>query len=205
VIVRRPRWQTGKELAAAQQAPDAPSDVVDHKSPRTFRIAAAPGIRPAELDESARARGDVEAFVLGSGQPPEVLRLSRRKRATAEQRPGPVFQVFQAPAQTSAAAQAVEATPPGRLGAQVRVLTEKLAALDAVFDEIRRAQALHVQDDSFDAVWYGLSRAADELRGQMQLLGAAGPDGRGGLRTEPERARPQRARRREAALGRRQR
>jgi hypothetical protein len=172
ITLRRTRVSAKREFTPAFRFADALPGKADHKSPRIFRIAASSGIDPRDADVPAKAStktiAKADTTVLSPAFAQEALPPSRRKEAAANRRPGPVLQVFIAPAQQNAVTPSPEMLHESCPSTQLAVLVEKLARIDALLDEINRAQDFQVQIESSQEVWYGLSNAADRIDIQIQ-------------------------------------
>jgi hypothetical protein len=140
---------------ATNPATDSAADSAITKSPRVFRIEAAPApdtLAPDSLVLQAASNGHDGAA---------HQRLSGPRRAASDKRPGPVLHVVHAlPPRHEPPAQ------PLRLDA----LSILLARVDPVLTEIKRAQAFQFVDDSLGGEWQRLARVADGIRLTLNMM-----------------------------------
>lgn len=152
VVVKRARLRVPVLPAQAAQEAGAPEGGAEAKGPRIFRVESQAGVQAADAADATAA----STLPLPAAGVPAT---SRRQRASAAQRrPGPVLQVFQAPAQPPAATH----------GGESADLRQALAEVEAVFDAIRRARAFQLRDVECEAAWRDLSAAADQVQRQMR-------------------------------------
>jgi hypothetical protein len=155
VIVRRARLAVDAGTAAASDdtRPATQPQPVD-KSPRVFRVDAAPSPKPPDLPALDLVPPALTGQAVAAG--------ARPRRTAAHKRPGPVLHVVH--------------TLPARRP-EVEAPATDLAALAAALDrvglvlaDIGRAQSFRVIDDHRSASWQQLSLQADAIRAELGSL-----------------------------------
>ena len=122
----------GADLAvAAEAAVEAGTSAESGKGPRVFRL---PQPSQEPIDPAPAGPSTDEGRASSASQ--QVAHQRKKKRAAADQRPGPVVHIFGAPA--------VAAAHPGAelTHQQLVALATLLASVQPILDDIERAQAL---------------------------------------------------------------
>ncbi len=157
VVVRRGRAAALTPAAAAvDEAGVDPSAPFAAKGPRVFRVEAA-AMPVAMLTEPVPS----PVAANSSGSAAALAPKGRLRRATADQRPGPVLHVVHTLPPRPAASPPL--LPVGALAA-------RLALVEPVLAEIRRAQALLFVDHSQAGEWQRLGRVADAIRLALRTM-----------------------------------
>jgi len=171
VVVRRARGLLDTPGFTESERTETPRIDVVGRGSRVFRIETALIADPSEPAKSPLPSA-------APADPVDTLeaapRVSRGQRIAVDRRPGPVQQVFQAPPTRRAEADVAGGSLTAGQDCRPEVLAQELAGLDAVFDSIRRAQAVGPIDDAFAAEWQRLSRRADEIQRSIKDLLDAG-------------------------------
>lgn len=95
--------------------------------------------------------------------------MRRKRRVAAEQRPGPVVQVFKAAVDERGgdAAEATAVQGEHMTAVQLSTLAQLLAGIQPLLEDIRRARAFRLVDSGYADQWQLLSEAADKIRQQI--------------------------------------
>lgn len=144
ITVRRSRGFS-TEVANAEAAPGAEQAALASKGPRIFRLGSSTA--------AAAKTADVESAPVVAGsqftEAEEIPAIRRKRRVAAHQRPGPVVQIFKAPADDRGDddhRRDAAAVGDGVTHAQLAFLAEMLADVQSVLDDIQRARAFRVLD-----------------------------------------------------------
>lgn len=164
ITVRRSRVPLSKaaedeagEQPAAESLPGGP------KGPRIFRVVSAGETRadkPARSDSQPPAAGSSV-----SAAPAAAVTTRRRRRVGADQRPGPLRLIVQAPIASSLDTLVAERFDLTR--EQLAELAGRLASVQIVLDDIQRARELELLDPAWAAHWSVLLQRADQLARQL--------------------------------------
>ena len=140
VTIRQSRVavQTPGPIAVEDRFAQARSS--DEKSPRVFQIGAAP-TRIHQGSPNQPSRQETEDRVARLGLPP-----LRRKRISVDKSPGPVLRILPLQGEPDAEIDGIAKAACMSIN-EVDSLLEMLAQVDAVFDEIRRAQSFRFVDE----------------------------------------------------------
>lgn len=154
IIVRRSRGfgAEATNVAAPRDAEQAAMAAGANKGPRIFRLG--PSAPPA-ADTGAAEAGPAFAAASQFTEAEAIPASRRKRRVAADQRPGPVVQIFKALVEDrsedrSAGADNTPVQHHAVTRAQLATLAEMLAGVQSVLDDIRRARAFRVLDSEAD-------------------------------------------------------